>query len=102
MTDTGQGSNRSPTKIMKCTYKEMNRSSKKIIMLYDKIYNKEIKNLAKFIHYKEISDTIISFHTKYFDKCSYPTSEYTAMLQKKITSCIEGIIVDHELTGKSH
>ena len=45
-----------------------------------------MKNLAKFIQYKEISDTILSFHTKNFNRDSYPSSEYTAMLHENLTS----------------
>ena len=81
----------------------MNRSSKRVTKLYNKFYRKQIKALSKFIQYKEISDTIINFHMEKFDKSkSNPTSEYTAMLHKNLTSCIKGIIADHKLKGKSH
>ena len=102
MTDTGQGSNPSPTIAMKRAFQEMNRSSKKVTRLQAKYYKKSMKNLAKFIQYKEISDTILSFHTKNFNKDSYQASEYTAMLHENLTSWVEGIIENHELAGKSH
>jgi hypothetical protein len=86
MTDTGQGSNPSPTIAMKRAFQELNRSSKKVTRLQAKYYKKSMKNLAKFIQYKEISDTILSFHTKNFNKDSYQASEYTAMLHENLTS----------------
>ena len=102
MTDTGQGSNRPSTNKLYRALTEMNRSSKRVTKLYNKFYRKQIKALSKFIQYKEISDTIINFHMEKFDKNSQPTSKYTAMLHENLTSWVKGIIVNHELTGKSH